>query len=187
MENLCSDLYQYPPATVDSTVMYQMKWHQQWNYATVQIKQLDIQEDTLFFSRHVEKVWRWDGAKLSCIAAREKPNGRSIRALVKITHESICKLYSLIDHRLRWESTSTVHVVLFALKKVILLTSLQSGANKCRYQALPGAGVSHRCERADQSSWSLHRNENIWPEWKPAAVTPPPPRFSINAWQRGHL
>lgn len=41
---------------------------------------------------------------------------------------------------------------LLALKKVILLTVLQQGANKCRYQGLPGADVSHRRERADQSS-----------------------------------
>lgn len=81
MENLQWFISIFSSHGREHRVMYQMKWHQQWNYASVQIKQLDIQEDTLFLSRHVEKVWRWDGVKLSWIAAHKKPNSRSIRAL----------------------------------------------------------------------------------------------------------
>lgn len=165
------------------------KWNDTNNEIMPRFKLSSLTFRRTLYSSHATWKKFGDETEQSCPAlllAKNQMAGPSGLWLKK-THESICKLYSLIDHRLRWESTSTVHVVLFALKKVILLTSLQSGANKCRYQALPGAGVSHRCERADQSSWSLHRNENIWPEWKPAAVTPPPPRFSINAWQRGHL
>lgn len=99
--------------------MYQMKWHQQWNYATVQIKQLDIQEDTLFFSRHVEKSleMRRSEVVLLCCSRKTKRQVRPGSVVKKKTQESIWKLYSIIGHRLRWESTPLVHVVLFALNK----------------------------------------------------------------------
>lgn len=50
--------------------MHQMKRHQQRNYAAVQIKQLDIQEDT--WKRFGDE----EGTKLSWI-----PNGTSIQVL----------------------------------------------------------------------------------------------------------
>lgn len=119
IENLGSDLYQYPPATVDSTESC-TKWNDTNNEIMPRFKLSSLTFRRTLYSSHAtwKKVWRWDGAKLSCFAVQEKPNGRSVRALwLKKTHESICKLYSIIGHRLRWESTPLVHIVLFALNK----------------------------------------------------------------------
>lgn len=73
-----------------------MKRHQQQNYATVQIKQLDIQEDTWKRSGDEE------GTELSGIPACRKPNGRSIGALwFKKTHINK-SANSLNHHRVRF-------------------------------------------------------------------------------------
>lgn len=82
MENLCSDLYQYPPATVDSTESC-TKWNDTNNEIMPRFKLSSLTFRRTLYSSHAtwKKVRRWDGAKLSCIAAREKPNDRSIRAL----------------------------------------------------------------------------------------------------------
>lgn len=64
--------------------MYQMKWHQQWNYATVRIKPLDIQEDTLLFSCHVERSLGMRRSKLvlHCCSRKTK---RQVHLLLENT------------------------------------------------------------------------------------------------------